>query len=182
MEDRRTAPREARTNESFTITETQRPRLGLRSDFANAEDALGAGEYQQAISLLQPIKESDGGFAAPHINLGIAFREAGHLEEAEAALQRAIEVNPRHPVALNEIGIVYRRLGRFEEARHAYERALDFHQSFHYAQKNLAILCDLFLSDLDCALEHYRAYHEAVPEDSSVAIWIADLEARSEGP
>lgn len=180
MEDRRSAPREARTDEGFTITETLRPRMGLRSEFTTAVEALEAGEIERAISLLQPMTESDTGFAAPHINLGIAYREAGRLEEAEAALRGALEVNPRHPVALNEIGIVYRRLGRFDEARESYERALVFHESFHYARKNLAILCDLFLSDVECALENYQAYQEAVPDDTDVAIWIADLEARSE--
>jgi tetratricopeptide (TPR) repeat protein len=180
MEDRRSAPHEARTDEGFTITETQRPRMGLRSEFATAEEALEAGEIEQGISLLKPMTESDTGFVAPHINLGIAYREAGRLEEAEAALLGALEANPRHPVALNEIGIVYRRLGRFDEARDAYERALVFYESFHYARKNLAILCDLFLSDLGCALDNYQAYLEAFPDDADVAIWIADLEARSE--
>jgi tetratricopeptide (TPR) repeat protein len=180
MEDRRSVPSEERTSEGFTISETLRPRMGLRSDFALAEEALEAGELERAISILEPITESDSGFAAPHINLGMAYRESGRLEEAEAALLRALEVNPRHPVALNEIGIVYRRLGRFGEARESYERALAFHESFHYARKNLAILCDLFLSDIECALENYQAYRVAVPEDADVAIWIADLEARAE--
>ena len=100
-------------------------------------------------------------------------------EEAEASLLRALESNPRHPVALNELGIVYRRLGRFEEARASYEQALAVHADFHFARKNLGIVCDLFLRDTGCALENYRAYRDAVPQDADVEIWIADLERRS---
>ena len=179
MDARRSAPVEEKTAEGFTITETVRPRLGLRSDFEAARLALEEGDPERAIPILVEITESDPGFAASHINLGVAYRQAGRYEDAEAVLLNALDANPRHPVAHNELGIVYRRMGRFEEARSSYEAALDLHENFHYARKNLAIVCDLFLEDVACALENYEIYRAAAPEDADVAIWIADLEARS---
>ena len=88
---------------------------------------------------------------AAHIDLGIAYAHIGDLERAEASLERALELNPRHPVAHNELGIVYRRAGRFEEAHRSYEKALSLHPAFHLARRNLAILCDLYLADPECA-------------------------------
>lgn len=167
-----------RTPEGFTITDTTRPRLGVRGDFEDANEALAAGDVDQAIERLEAITDSDPEFAAPHINLAIAYREAGRYEDAVTSLETAIAKSPRHPVAHNELGIAYRRLGRFGEARDAYRKALDLQPRFHYARKNLAILCDLFLADIECALEHYSAYQEAVPDDAEVGIWIADLERR----
>jgi tetratricopeptide (TPR) repeat protein len=177
--DGRRAPVTQKTPDGFTITDTARLRLGLRWEFEKAVEALQRGDHDLAIELLVPITESDPEFAAPHIDLAIAYRETGRYEAARAVLERALEVSPRHPAALNELGIVYRRLGRFDEARAAYESALELHPRFHFARKNLAIVCDLFLSDLECALENYGIYHEAVPEDEEVAIWSADLRNRS---
>ena len=116
---------------------------------------------------------------AAHINLAIAYRRVDDLKRAEASLEKALVLNPRHPAAHNEMGIVHRRTGRFAEARGSYEKALDLHPEFHFARRNLAILCDVFLSDLDCAVENYTIYSRAVPEDEAAAMWIADLRSRA---
>jgi Flp pilus assembly protein TadD len=113
-----------------------------------------------------------------HIDLGIAYGRVGDLERAEASLERALELAPRHPVAHNELGIVYRRTGQFEEARESYEKALAVYPDFHFARRNLAILCDVYLLDASCALEHYGLYTQAVPDDEAAAMWIADLRNR----
>jgi lipoprotein NlpI len=90
----------------------------------------------------------------------------------------AIEANSKHPAAHNELGIVYRHTGRFTEARASYETALTIYPGYHYARRNLAVLCDLYLSDPGCALENYEAYMTTVPSDDNTSIWIADIRAR----
>jgi lipoprotein NlpI len=97
---------------------------------------------------------------------------------AEQNLSRALSLAPNHPVALNEMGILHRRTGNFQSARDHYERALAIHPHYHFALRNLGVLCDLYLEDLECALEQYERYAEIVTDDPDVAIWIADIRNR----
>jgi len=174
----RPAPTESRTKDGFVISETARVGLGVRADFDRAMRALGKDDYEKAIEALVEVVEAAPYLASAQINLGIAYGRTGNLEAAEASFLAALEANSRHPVAHNELAMVYRRTGRFNAARESYEAALDIHPSFHFAHRNLGILCDLYLSDLDCALEHYQEYIEAVPDDEMAKIWVADLRNR----
>ena len=175
----RPAPVEKRDDRGFTISEDVDAGLGVRSDFRKAVEHLEAEEYEAGIALLVEVTQAAPDSTTAHIDLGIAYRHVDELEKAEQSLKRALELNPRHPAAHNEVGIVYRRTGRFEAARESYETALDLYPEFHFARRNLAILCDVFLEDLDCAIENYELFARAFPDDKKAAIWIADLRNRA---
>jgi tetratricopeptide (TPR) repeat protein len=164
---------------SFTITEQARISGEARAQYDAAVRALEQERYEQGIALLNQVVAQAPDVAAPYIDLGMAYRRQGDLERAEASLQTALELNPNHPVALDEMGLLYRETGRFTAARASYEKALAVHSGFHFAHRNLAILCDIYLNDLPCALEHYEAYSQAEPDDEQAAIWVADLRNRA---
>ncbi len=84
-------------------------------------------------------------------------------------------------MAHNELGIVYRKTGRFSAARSSYEAALAIYPYYHYARRNLAILCDLYLADSQCALDNYEAYMATVSDDDEASMWITDLRNRMGG-
>lgn len=162
----------------FTITEEARVGAAVREDYQAALDLLQNEREEQGIELLQQVADEAPGLSAPRIDLGIAYHRRGDLESAETELLAARALNPDHPIVHNELGIVYRKTGRFAEARQSYERALAIYPGFHYARRNLAILCDLYLADPGCALSNYEAYMETVIEDEEAAIWIADIRSR----
>ena len=166
----------------LTVTESIRIGSGVRTAYESALQQLQAGATRQGIATLEGVIAEAPQITAPHINLGMAYAQIEEFDKAETSLQHALVLTPQHPVALNELGIVYRRTGRFEQARASYEAALEVMESYHYAQRNLAVLCDLFMQDLQCALENYLAYQQAFPDDRQVAVWIADLQRRTSAP
>ena len=151
----------------------------MRADYESAVGMLKEERYEPGISLLLKMTEKMPALTAAHIDLGIAYARTGDLDRAEASLNKALESDPKQPVAYNELGMVQRRKAQFAKARTSYEAALAQSADFQYAHRNLAILCDLYLGDYTCAMEHYEAYSRIVPDDAEVVKWIADLRNRA---
>lgn len=162
----------------FTITEDVRVTEADRLKYFDALNYLQDGNLGRGITILEEIAQAAPLATAPRIDLGIAYHRQSNLEAAEENLLVALELNAKHPVAHNELGIVYRKTGRFIEAKRHYEAAISVYPGYHHARRNLAILCDLYLADFECALNQYEAYMATVPADEEVSMWIADLRNR----
>ena len=160
------------------ISENYSVSPAVREEFHQAVSLLEQEKYEDAIRLLKAVSGKASKFTSPYINLGIAYQRISDFEKAEESLNKAIELNKHHPVANNELGLVYRQTKRYTEARTLYENLLSIYPDFLPAHKNLGVLCDIYIQDLECALREYEEYLKAIPDDKKVNIWIADVKSR----
>lgn len=149
--------------------------------FDQAVGLLKAKDYDNAIALLNTVIEREQRLTAPYTNIAMAYREKGDAAKAEEYLMQALNVDLADPIANNELGLLYRKQGRFEDAKKAYTNALTRHPDYLPVVKNLGILCDLYMRDLQCAMEQFEKYQSERPDDQTMKIWIADLKRRVGG-
>ena len=164
--------------EGFLITEPFGKDAQSRADFDQASAMIKEAKYDKAIELLEKVIAQSPEITAPRINLAIAYSRIKKPEQAEQQLEKALELIPGHPVASNEYGLLLRKAGRFAESRQIYEKSLAVFPEYYPIHKNLGILCDLYLKDSACAVEHYEIYGNAMPKDQHVKLWLADLQTR----
>jgi cellulose synthase operon protein C len=151
---------------------------GVGADYEAAARMMQEKQYEQGIALLLKVTEHSPALTPAYIDLSIAYERVGDLDRAETSLNKALQLDARNPAAQNQLGMLQRRKNEFAKARASYEGALAQSADFQNAHRNLAILCDVYLGDAQCALEHYEAYSRIVPDDADVAKWIADLRNR----
>lgn len=165
--------RDIEINEAYGVD------VDVTDKFNHAVELINENKYDEAIKLLIEVTSRTNKHSAPYVNLGIAYLKTGKIVEAEESLLKAFKINPDHPVTNNELGMVYRKSGRFAEAKNSYERVIKKYPEFLPARKNLGILCDLFMDDLGCAIEHYEAYLNIKQDEKNVQIWLTDLKRRA---
>ncbi len=151
---------------------------GVNRDFNIALSLLKNKKFDEAIELLESVIKRENRVTAPFVNLGVAYMEVGKMDKAEESLLKAVKLDPGHPIANNELGLLYRRTGRFAQAKRIYEKTLEMYPDLLPVRKNLAVLCDIYMDDLDCALQNFQQLAEQLPDDEKLKIWIAEIKAR----
>jgi len=147
--------------------------------YGQALAALKSGETEEALVLLTQLSQDTPDKPRLFTNLGLAHLQLQQSELAEQAFGKAIARNPEDAVAYNHLGILQRRKGLFQEALIQYQRAIEIDSKYAGAHFNLGILFDLYLQDLEKALQQYRKYLDLTSEENTeVAGWITDIERR----
>ncbi|MBZ0069505.1 MAG: tetratricopeptide repeat protein, partial [Thiobacillus sp.] len=94
-----------------------------------------------------------------HSNLGSVYQAMGRPQDAIAAYEVALKINPRLGVALNSLGSAYLAQGDFEQAERCYRQCLAPTPGDLQARPNLLMLLN-YLPDADAGrvLEEHREW------------------------
>lgn len=147
--------------------------------YQEAIAALKSGDTEGALIVLTRLSHEAPDKPRLFTNLGLAYFSLQQTDLAEQAFQQAVTRDPNDAVAYNHLGILQRHNGHFQEALTQYQRAIDIDDNYAPAYLNLGILFDLYLQDLEKALQHYQKYQVLNSEDNpQVGGWIVDIERR----
>ena len=95
------------------------------------------GRFTEAIDALETATALAPGAKLPAMLLGRGLAHANRMPEAEAALRRAIELDPDDPLLPNDLAVVLMRLQRHAEAQAELVALLEAHG------ENTTVLCNL---------------------------------------
>ena len=96
-----------------------------QSDTAATEPTSGLPQTTDEPSVsTSPVPTADN-TAEGQFNLGNQFYEAGQLDEAVAAYQKALELDPKYQGAYANLGVTYYQQQKFDLAASQYEKALE---------------------------------------------------------
>ncbi len=141
--------------------------------------AAKKGRSKQAIKLLKQSTEDYPTFSPAYTNLGLQQLKLKDHPAAKISFKKSIEINSHNPVVYNHLGVIARMDGDFNTAQTMYNKAIQQNPDYAIAHLNLGILLDLYLYNLEPALQHYETYQSLQDKkDISVTRWIVDLKRR----
>ncbi|KAJ7274524.1 hypothetical protein B0H12DRAFT_1089105 [Mycena haematopus] len=96
--------------------------------FNHGQYAQAVGLFRHALDLAQVTQSSQKTWATTYLNLGTCYRKLKQYDESQAAYQKVLDLDPRHPVALGFMGMVYHLTDQLDKAILKYHAALSVDQ------------------------------------------------------
>ena len=128
---------------------------GLLANYGEAMDALAHAyislcDWPAAVRVLSEIVSTWPSKAEALSNLGSVYQDMGRIEDAIAAFDGALKINPRLAGTLSNLGNVYLGRGDFDQAERCYRQCLAANPEDLRARSNLLMLLN-YLPDADAA-------------------------------
>ncbi len=141
----------------FTVAATT---LVLAATLLTAQEARG---YLNRETLWRTTLAHNPRAPMPWAQLGSELERKGRPTEALACYRRALDIDPKHPEALNHVGVIYLLGGRTDDAIAEFQRAIAARPDYPEAHTNLGIAL-LRSGHAAEARPHFEAALRAWPE------------------
>lgn len=136
-------------------------------------------QYEKAITHYKRAWEiSEGTHAEAMNNLGLAWKEAGIIEEAKKAYKMALEAEPDYAVAAYNLGLLYLEEGELLPAQKSFEKSLTLNPLYSAAVYNLAVTYSRQGED-QRAIEAYQKVLQMDPSSEKARLNLALLFKKS---
>ena len=133
------------------------------------------GDSQGAVQILAPLAASHPNWARAHLELGLALGRAGRGEQAVAALQRAVALNPELPSAWRALGDHRAAMGDSAGADAAYANHIRYSTRDPALLTAATALCENRIPEAEALL---RAHLLKAPTDVAAIRMLAEVAAR----
>ena len=100
----------------------------LEIDYQDALEALAAGDYSTAASLLKNFTDKKPGDGEAWFNLGLSQLFANQLNAAEESFLRSSELLPENWQIHDRLGYIYEKKQQYQRSLESYQKALSIHQ------------------------------------------------------
>lgn len=104
-------------------------------------------------------------------NLGLVLQNQGHIKEAFAYFQHALQLNPNYPEALDNVGTLLASGGRYDEAVECFRRANHIQPNSFNTLENLASALAA-TGHFKEAIENYRKAIQADPKHPETFLYL----------
>lgn len=141
---------------------------------AQGIDALDAGNYAAAESILQAIVTHDPRAHAAWHALSVTAMRSGFADVAVERARRALELDKRNVLYLNTLGIAYGELGEFSAAEKLFRRAVKVKPASVEARYNLGKVLHK-LGRLAESLKEYERAYAIAPESRQAQVGLAEI-------
>jgi protein O-mannosyl-transferase len=95
--------------------------------------------YKDTVALWKDTSLKSPNKGRVHDNLGVVLKQHGRILEAMKEFERAVELDPNDPLALNNLATIYCSIGRRQECGALLQKATSIMPDYLDARYNLAI-------------------------------------------
>lgn len=143
-----------------------------RAELERIAAVYEAGDVEAAIPQLEAHVRTYPKDSLAWTILGHAYEDLDRDEDALAAYEAALALDPRSFQAITGKGILHRKRGEYEKAMAAYREAVAIDPSYAQAYSSMAVIALKQERDAE-ALEHAQKAYDLDPEDPTIAANLA---------
>lgn len=139
-------------------------------------NALGSRDYDNAKIIFSQFIEKYPSMAGAYVNLALIAYRQEDFQATENLVAQAIGLNPSQAQAYHLRAQLHLNNGDIKMARDDYIEAITLKSGYTNAHYNLALLYDIYLQDIEQAIEQYTIYLSLLDkEDEATKDWIDHL-------